>query len=513
MELQKVGKINLEEEPYLKPISDRGIGFYNLDKNTAQFQFVVSKDDKPLLISDKNVKGYAFFKGQSVDGEKVSTSGVLDLEFIDPMRGLVGVTVPQWFLKNVTNSTVLGEVYLSLNDASNNDKDDTVVLGTFSFKVRDSLVNQIESDIKVSYIRMFDDLREVLEKKVEQVKQDVGSLTSLVDLVKQTVQDALSKIELSQSKTLKDLEDAKNNATEDVVNSRDDALRQIDSKRSEVNSSYDLNKSAFEETVKQHVSEFDNKTQAANETIDSKVADFNSALNNDGFVKPIQLDGKLNELQWQKFRLTPDNGNLTFATQFDFNDLDNALNQNPYLNFIVSNAVNTPNNLNNYGVMTNIGVGNYRLLTYYPYNSPDKFITNIKWGGVWQGWKQNLIPTDTGWIEFTLLNGATSNTAFNSDGEETGFKCAYRKVTEGSVTTNYLRLNGSNVTSGQIIAQLPPTFTKYSQSFPVRVPVSSVFAGGYVTIRPSGEVRFYVNGDTNGWRSNSYFYGEMRWSD
>ena len=58
MELEKVGKLDLNEEPYLQPISNRGIGFYNLDKNTAKFQFVVQKDNKPLLISDKNVKGY-----------------------------------------------------------------------------------------------------------------------------------------------------------------------------------------------------------------------------------------------------------------------------------------------------------------------------------------------------------------------------------------------------------------------------------------------------------------------
>ena len=62
MELEKVAKIDLEEEAYLKPISDRGIGFYNLDKNTAQFQFRVTKDNLPLLISANNVKGYAFLK-------------------------------------------------------------------------------------------------------------------------------------------------------------------------------------------------------------------------------------------------------------------------------------------------------------------------------------------------------------------------------------------------------------------------------------------------------------------
>ena len=46
MELEKVGKLDLNEEPYLQPISNRGIGFYNLDKNTAKFQFVVQKDNR-----------------------------------------------------------------------------------------------------------------------------------------------------------------------------------------------------------------------------------------------------------------------------------------------------------------------------------------------------------------------------------------------------------------------------------------------------------------------------------
>ena len=80
--------------------------------------------------------------------KRPSTSGVLDVEFIDPMKGLIGVTVPQWFLKNVVDSEVLGEIYLSLNDVNNVGKDDTVVLGTFKFTVRDSLINQMKATLK-----------------------------------------------------------------------------------------------------------------------------------------------------------------------------------------------------------------------------------------------------------------------------------------------------------------------------------------------------------------------------
>ncbi|UXR31821.1 hypothetical protein [Staphylococcus simulans] len=120
--------------------------------------------------------------------------------------------------------------------------------------------------------------------------------------------------------------------------------------------------------------------------------------------------------------------------------------------------------------------------------------------------------TDTGWIEFFLINGATSNTAFANEGDG-GFKCAYRKEVKGNLTTNYLRINGSNLTQGQVLVMLPPTFTKHAQSFPIRVPTSQTHFGGYITIRPSGEVKFYINGDPSQWNSSGYVYGEFSWID
>jgi hypothetical protein len=59
---------------------------------------------------------------------------VLDVDFIDPMRGLIGVTVPGWFLKSVVNSEVLGEVYLSLNDYNNLNTRSLVIATIHCFK-------------------------------------------------------------------------------------------------------------------------------------------------------------------------------------------------------------------------------------------------------------------------------------------------------------------------------------------------------------------------------------------
>lgn len=43
------------------------------------------------------LKGTPFQTDYCKNGDRPSTSGVLDVEFIDPMTGLIGVTVPPWF--------------------------------------------------------------------------------------------------------------------------------------------------------------------------------------------------------------------------------------------------------------------------------------------------------------------------------------------------------------------------------------------------------------------------------
>ncbi|UOC12387.1 BppU family phage baseplate upper protein [Staphylococcus agnetis] len=495
--LDKIGVLKQENTPYYKPISSTQIGFYNTDSNTAQLRFIVHRDGFPYQLGPVNITGYLWLK--SSNG---SMSGQLDLEIVDSSGGILGATIPNEFLKAATETECEGQILLAVNGTT-----DIATLGKFTLYVGDSLPNQIKGEVKVQYFRMFDDLKHALEQKVSDIEASLATLGDYVTQVQDASQQALDRMEI-----------IKNEVTSTINNvastSKNELLTLLAQYKSDVETTANNSESSIQAKVDEGNKTIDTKVSESQSYINSKIQEFKNAYNSNGFTTPTDVDNKINALNWQKIKVTTDNGVLTHAIQFDFNDLDNALSQNPYLNFVVSNALNTPMNLSNYGLMTNVGTGNYKIITYYPYSSPEKFITNVKWGGSWQGWRLNGAPNDTGWIEFFLLNGAISNSAFNSDGEQTGFKCAYRKVISGGVTTNYLRLNGSNVTSGQVVAQLPSTFTKYSQSFPVRVPVSSVFAGGYVTIRPSGEVRFYVNGETSGWNTSSgYFYGEMNWTD
>ena len=118
------------------------------------------------------------------------------------------------------------------------------MLGTFKFTVRDSLINQIESDIKVSYIRMFDDLRAELEKKVQQLKQDIDDTQTLIETIRQTAEEYLIKINKAQADALIAITDALLSSNQSIDLERE-ALRQIDAKRDAIKTDYDLASDTF----------------------------------------------------------------------------------------------------------------------------------------------------------------------------------------------------------------------------------------------------------------------------
>lgn len=510
MELEKVGKLDLNEEPYLQPISNRGIGFYNLDKNTAKFQFVVQKDNKPLLISDKNVKGYAFFKAANGTEEKrPSTSGVLDVEFIDPMKGIIGITVPQWFLKNVVDSEVLGEIYLSLNDVNNVGKDDTVVLGTFKFTVRDSLINQIESDIKVSYIRMFDELRSELEKKVQQLKQDIGDTQTLIETIRQTAEDYLTKINKAQADAIVSITDALMSSNESIDLEREEALRQIDAKRDAIKTEYDLASDTFKKTYDSNVDAFNSNVNQANATIDEKINAFNGTLENDGFTTPAYVEQKFTEANWQKHKLTNDDGTNFYDSieKIDFSN-NEQLYSLPIGTRYITYSINRPLDTSSNGWLTKYNCNNNVMLIHFqPYNS--NLIYQKRFYNGWSEWERvGSDVVDTGWIDLQLVNSASPHNDLVTKG---GFTSAYRTITQNGITRKIIRLNVTTIAHGQTIAMLPKGFVKNLIFFNISTTRSKYL--GRIALNPSGLVDFSAVGDVSSWTDTDYIYGQYEWTE
>lgn len=506
MELEKLVKINLDEEPLDTAIQHKNIAFYNLDKNTAKFQFLVTNKKRPLLVSSKNVKGYAFFKS-----ENGSTSGAIKLDFIDSMKGILGMTLPDFFLNAATNTLVFGELYLSLNDADGKGKDDTVVLGRFSFRVKESLINEIESDIKVRYIQMFDDLNDEIRTKIEMLTEEIENINNVVNDVKAVGETAKADIILTKDASIEEITVAKVSAIAEIVFEKTNALIAIGEKESHILTSYELALTDFNTNAEAVTTEFNENTANANNVIDAKMAEFNSNLADNNFVTNEGLSNTMNESNWQKFRLTSEDGgaiyiNFSHKTEADLLALGTGI-------YYLSNATisATPSSENAFVTVKQRSDGVIKHIEYRPYNSSQVWLN--RYYTEWSGWE--LIShevSDTDWILLDFINGAVVNNAVLAD-EDKGFVSAYRIVEDKGTKRLMLRLNGSNIDSGQIIAQLPSGIVTGQQ----RGFISTADANGFAvaTIRTGGQINISIPAPhTSTWKkaTTNWFYGQLEFT-
>ena len=92
---------------------------------------------------------------------------------------------------------------------------------------------------------MFDELRSELEKKVQQLKQDIGDTQTLIETIRQTAEDYLIKINKAQADAIVSITDALMSSNESIGLEREEALRQIDAKRDAIKTDYDLASDTF----------------------------------------------------------------------------------------------------------------------------------------------------------------------------------------------------------------------------------------------------------------------------
>lgn len=238
MELKKIGKIEVKNEPYLKPISDEGIGFYNLDDKTAVLRFYVTKNKKPLLISEENTETYIYLESSNGSNQVVE-----NVRFIDPLNGVIEVTIPIEFLQASTNTTVIGQIYISINHRNqvDSDKSSTAVLTEFEFEVGDAIINKINGATKIKYIRMFDELKRQINARATDIQEQLDNLEDYVVKVKNASDEGITKIQIEtkkgldilnqqHSKSLKDVEESLSAAKNTIQNLYEEYDNDIETK-------------------------------------------------------------------------------------------------------------------------------------------------------------------------------------------------------------------------------------------------------------------------------------------
>ncbi|WP_049319242.1 BppU family phage baseplate upper protein [Mammaliicoccus sciuri] len=238
MPMNKIAKTSLDINAYYKVIKKLNVEFYNQDIGTAKIQFQITRDNAPMLLSEINTDSYIVL---------VTSNGsrkVDNLVFEDELNGIVSYTLPNDVLTHV--GKVLGEVYITKKGV-----EDTVVVRTFEFSIKDALINTISGDTKLSYIRKFEDLLTLIKNRTTQMEEALANLGDYVSKVNEASENALNNIGIKKDEAIIVIENEKNEIIELLTN---DALLKV---------------SDFE-TYKQNIN---NQMSAFNDTVEEKTKD------------------------------------------------------------------------------------------------------------------------------------------------------------------------------------------------------------------------------------------------
>ena len=472
MELNKIAKYQAKNEPYLKPISDLGIGFYNLDENTATLQFRIYNNNGPLLISDENVDVHGYF--ESSNG---SVSTVLKLKVVDGMNGIAQITLDKDFLQASTSTKVTGQIYVAVNNVTDNpNNNQTAVLGEFTFQVADALINKVSSFTKVEYIRMFDQLREEIKQRTREMEDDIGNIKTLVNEVKDAVADGKADITKVKNDSISELEDISNTTNASVRQQASQAISDI--------------QSIVDEYTTKLNDETNDKINEVNEASDKVL----ESIKQNNLVTSEQIDN------WQKYKLTNEDGTYPFIN-FE-KDLESyrALPPGNYYtaNVPIFNMGET--SAAGFTIVETRNDNTVKRITFRPYNSPQSFL--MRFYNEWHDWERvDNAQSDTGWLPLTLKNSYKKSTIPD-------FAPSYRVIDNGSYKQVYVRLGVENLTNGKnVVATIPPEFVPnkiYSSgvSTNAKIPPKVIISGG--------DIEFHTN-EADNYSTTDYIIYQNNW--
>ena len=492
--IDKKALFKLKSEPYLKPISDLGVGFYNLDENTAILRFQLSNTKGPLLIHENNLTAYAYF--ESSNG---SASDVIELEIEDSNNGIVAITLNKEFLQASTSTKVKGQVYIGVNNVDGNPEyNEVAVFREFTFEVADALINKISSFTKIEYIRMFSQLKERIEQQVRDIEEAIANGADYVAEMKSILQEGTETLNAIVADGKSDIQAFITQAKTDLTKVKDDAT-------SDITTTANNAKTSVQDTASTAVSSIDSKTTEATEHVDAKVTEFNKTVEDNGFLTPEKLTEDLTSLNWQKYKLTGDDGSKIQVSLSD--SIDNLHNLEPGQYYATGIPITVASSTSGFVNVELSAEKTVKHIIFRPYSSTQIWLKRFY--NTWSEWERvDNTQTDTGWIPYSTINGVGKNVVYKNSGDN-GFDCGYRIIKDGNVTRRILRVNVNNLTQGVIFAELPSSFSKHTQVMSVRTPRD--LNGGLVEIKPDGKLIFQYYKTSRDWTSTDYAYAEFSW--
>lgn len=430
--IYKNAQLVATDEPYLKPLSDEQLVFYNLDVNTAVLTFQVKRDIYPLQISNQNSDIDVYLK--SSNGSHTS---LVEPQFIDSLNGIVRFVVDSAFLSAATDTWVEGQARLRAVG-----RKDTVILNEFKFYVRDALINKIGADIKVRYIRQIDQLVEETQNRINQALLGVQN----IDNARVIFDSFISKQKSDLEMTISDAENKINKLADSTQKTVDEQLNRF---RSEANAI----KVDLQDASSGAVSQSD-LTNALNDYVTS--SQLTSALNNkadkndvpNSVELPENLNDIINEAVSNKINqlnenkpLFDDDGQVREILNPDLSTMD-FVDTSGY--FYAVGPLHTPDGNDTEGMLQILAYGNYTKVIYSP-NETNAIYLRSKLDQVGNNWTDWLnigseveIGTNDSYFEEsyedvdTSIDESDTNTSVEENNADTSINEDDTETTNGT---------------------------------------------------------------------------------
>ncbi|PTI80593.1 hypothetical protein BU064_00055 [Staphylococcus succinus] len=426
--LNKIAKINLDTTAYYQKLLNTNVMVYSNDKNTSILRFPITRNGNVVPLSEVNEDVYITII--TPDGSKK----VDYLEFDDRLNGILTYTIPDDVLAHP--GVHQAQVYISVKGFK-----DIVVERKFTFTIEDDLINQIDADTKLSYIRMFDDLHVVIQQRVVDIENAIKNSKDYVTQIVSARDEAYEDITVLVNQTKQEIKtiideyktnilNALNNSEKTIEERSEYYIQQVENAKTEVTQAINGAELIKESQVREMIFDMETKENAS-QKIDTAI---------DKLRKYID-DG-----DWQKSKLTTDLGSAIKVEELDFNYFNTSIKNTGLYYF--TNGINGPNDISG-GLLKytkNSTQTDYEkpetsdgLIEIYPFNnSKEKYISWIN-NGVIKEWKKSITLnidddslseeeintlvtntkkelektidntfSDTGWVDLTLINGAVT---------------------------------------------------------------------------------------------------------
>lgn len=272
----KKAKLVLETSAFKQSRSDLNVAFSTADRDTAILEFIVTQNNKPLLLGNDNIKSSIVFIHSN--GLKMKAPLVIT----DGLNGKISYQIPNDIL--ATPGTVTGQVYVARK--STTDTQAVVAERIFSFTIQESLAWEFDAETKLNYIIEFDELESQLKQRAYAIEEAMAN-----------AEDYVGQIEQAREKGLSDIEIAKGNAIEEINTLATSKLTSIHNDGTD----------------------YLNNMVHIHGLIDDKITQFNSDVDAGGYIKDTDTT------DWQKSKMTDDEGNSIYLDTIDFMNIENTI--------------------------------------------------------------------------------------------------------------------------------------------------------------------------------------------